>query len=369
MSFLFNMINNYKIKSRIIKNVNGLDVNILENNTKNKRNNVILLLHGFPEISYSYRYLMLLFEKSNYYCIAPDQRGYGKTLSKTKETLNSFSVLNLAKDIHFLLEKLNIDKYHIIGHDFGAYISSYLCLLYPKKILSLTLMSMPFAGLPSIRNISNMFKINQKLALLKPKRKHYQYYFSSYGADNNIMKCKQGLSDFLRSYFFFKSYDYKENKPHKLKSFTAKELAKMPEYYIMKFNLGMAQTVKKYSPTQIETLRCEWLDNSDLQYYVKNFLHSGIKKPLYWYRVMLSKKEKLKIINLNLPKSTYIPSIFISGSADWGIHQKPGDLEKMENIFLKNYFGRFIIKKAGHWVQQEQPNKTYDLIINFLKKL
>ena len=83
---------------------------------------------------------------------------------------------------------------------------------------------------------------------------------------------------------------------------------------------------------------------------------------------MLSKKEKLKIIKLNLPRSIYIPSIFISGNADWGIFQKPGDLEKMENIFFKNYFGRFIIQEAGHWVQQEQPNKTFEIIINFLKE-
>ena len=91
------MINNYKIKSRVIKNVNGLDLYILENNVKVKKKNVILLLHGFPEISFSYRYIMLLFEKAGYYCIAPDQRGYGQTKSKVKETLNSFSVLNLAK--------------------------------------------------------------------------------------------------------------------------------------------------------------------------------------------------------------------------------------------------------------------------------
>ncbi len=363
------MINNYKINSRTIKNINGLDINILENNIEKKKSNVILLLHGFPEISFSYRYLMLLFEKAGYYCVAPDQRGYGKTKSKTKETLNSFSVLNLTKDISLLIDKLNIDKYHLIGHDFGAYISSFLCLLYPKKILSLTLMSMPFSAPPTLKNINNMFKINKKLALLEPKRKHYQNYFSSYGADENIMKCNQGLSNFLRSYFYFKSYDYKGNKPFKLKSFTAREISKMPEYYIMKLNLGMAQTVKKYSPSEKEILSCKWLNNMDLKYYVKNYLNSGIKKPLAWYKVMLSKKEKLKIIKLNLPKSIFVPSIFISGSADWGMYQKPGDLEKMENVFLKNYFGRFIIKQAGHWVQQEQPYKTFELIIKFLNKL
>ena len=363
------MLNNYNIKSRIIKNVNGLDINILENNIKKKKNNVILLLHGFPEISFSYRYLMLLFEKAGYYCIAPDQRGYGRTKSKTQETLNSFSVLNLTLDMSLLIDKLNVNKYHLIGHDFGAYISSYLCLLYPNKILSLTLMSMPFSGPPTLKSITSMYKINKKLALLKPKRKHYQSYFSSYGANDNIMQCKQGLSNFFRSYFYFKSYDYKGNKPFKLKSFTAKEISKMPEYYIMKFNLGMAQTVKKYSPTEKQILSCKWLNKIDLKYYIKNYLHSGIKKPLSWYKVMLSKKEQLKIIKLNLPKSIYIPSVFISGSADWGMYQKPGDLEKMENVFLSNYFGRFIVKQAGHWVQQEQPKKTFELIMKFLNKI
>ena len=53
---------------------------------------------------------------------------------------------------------------------------------------------------------------------------------------------------------------------------------------------------------------------------------------------MLSKKEKLKIIKLNLPRSIYIPSIFISGNADWGIFQKPGDLEKMEKFFQKLFW-------------------------------
>ena len=124
--------------------------------------------------------------------------------------------------------------------------------LNQKNILSLTLMSMPFPGPPVLKDIGKMMKMNQKLASLQPKRKHYQYYFSSYGANKNIMECKQGLNNFLRSYFHFKSYDYKGNNPFKLKSFTAKEISKMPEYYIMKLNLGIAQTVKKYSPTQMK---------------------------------------------------------------------------------------------------------------------
>ena len=363
------MLKNYNLKSRVLNNINGLNIHILENNAKIKKNNIVILLHGFPEISFSYRYLMILFEKAGYYCIAPDQRGYGFTKSLTNENLNSFSVFNLTKDISLLVDKLNIKKYHLVGHDFGAYISAYMCLLYPKKILSLTLMSMPFPGPPSYENIDRLFKINKKLSLLKPKKKHYQYYFSSYGAAINIMKNKKELKNFFRNYFHFKSNDYKDNKPFRLKSFTVKNLCKMPEYYIMYYNLGITQTVKKYAPSLSEIHNCKWLNNEDLNFYLKAFSKSGIKKPLYWYRVMLSRKEKLRIINFNLPRHISIPSIFISGSTDWGIYQKPGDLENMESLFLKNYFGRVIINKAGHWVQQEQPDKTFNVIINFFKTI
>ena len=120
----------------------------------------------------------------------------------------------------------------------------------------------------------------------------------------------------------------------------------MPEYYIMRLNLGIAQTVKNFSPTKTEVINCKWLKNTDLKYYVKNFLSSGITKPLLWYKVMLSKKEKFKLIKLNLQKSIHIPSIFISGSADWGMYQKPETLRNGK-CFFKNYYGRFIIKQAG----------------------
>ena len=131
----------------------------------------------------------------------------------------------------------------------------------------------------------------------------------------------------------------------------------------------MAQTVKNQSTTNLEINSCKWLNRNELKYYTKNFIHSGMKKPLYWYRVMLSKKEKLNIIKLNLPKSTKIPSIFIAGAADWGTYQKPGDFEKMTSCFLKNYFGTIMINDAGHWVQQEQPENTFKAIINFYNKI
>ena len=84
---------------------------------------------------------------------------------------------------------------------------------------------------------------------------------------------------------------------------------------------------------------------------------------------MLSLKEQKKLINLKLPCVVSVPSLFIAGEADWGIYQKPGELEKMESIFFSNYAGTKIIKKAGHWVQQEKPKETFKEIISFLYKV
>ena len=71
-----------------------------------------------------------------------------------------------------------------------------------------------------------------------------------------MINCKQGVFKFLRAYYHFKSYDYKDNKPHKLKNNSIKELCKMPEYYIMKKRNGMAQTVKYFMPTQEQIEKC-----------------------------------------------------------------------------------------------------------------
>ena len=108
------MLYNKEIRSRIIKKVNGIDMKILETKVEKKDNNTILLLHGFPEISYSFRHLMSLLAKSGYYCVAPDQRGYGASSKLTTASLNEYSIINLTKDISYLLKK--IARFAICSH-------------------------------------------------------------------------------------------------------------------------------------------------------------------------------------------------------------------------------------------------------------
>ena len=360
-----------EIKNKIIQNVNGLDISILESGNINKnKNNVILFLHGFPELSYSYRYLLKFFSKAGYYCVAPDQRGYGNTkLTKAKrDIVSNYSITNLTKDLYSLINKFQIKKINIVGHDFGSYVAGYFAIFYPDRVKSIVMMSMPFSGTFSKNSQFDLRKINTNLRLLKPPKKHYQIYFSGRTANKNMMHCKQGVTNFLRAYYHFKSYDYYGNKPQKLKNFSAKELSKMPEYYIMKRNKGMAQTVNNYMPKQNQIKKCQWLTNSDLKVYSTHFKKNTFQGPLNWYKMMLNLKENKKIKDLKLSNFIDIPTIFISGKSDWGIYQKPGQLEDMKKFF-KKFHGIFLIKKAGHWVQQEQPEKTFQAMNKFYKSI
>ena len=360
-----------KLKKKFIKNINGLNYFYLESGKINKiKSNVILFLHGFPELSYSYRYLLKNFSYEGYYCIAPDQRGYGKTsfTYPVKSNATDYSIFNLTKDIFHLLVKLKIRNINLVGHDFGSYVASYFCLFYPKFVKSLVLMSMPFGGIADEKALLKTIQADKNLRSLKPPRKHYQTYFAGKTANKNMMYCKQGVTNFLRAYYHFKSYDYYGNKPQKLKNFSAKELSKMPEYYIMKRNKGMAQTVNNYMPKQNQIKKCQWLTNSDLKVYSTHFKKNTFQGPLNWYKMMLNVKENKKIKDLKLSNFIDIPTIFISGKSDWGIYQKPGQLEDMKKFF-KKFYGIFLIDKAGHWVQQEQPYKTFQAMNKFYKSI
>ena len=61
-----------------------------------------------------------------------------------------------------------------------------------------------------------------------------------------------------------------------------------------------------------------------------------------------------------------VPSAFIAGSSDWGIHQKPGEFEAMQNRGLADLRGVHLLDGAGHWVQQEQAERVSALLVDFL---
>ena len=202
--------------SRFIQDVNGLTLHILEAGDADPNRPAVLLLHGFPELAYSWRRVMPVLAEAGYYVIAPDQRGYGRTMGWSDEydtDLGPYRLLNLVRDMLSLIKAVGLDHVKaVIGHDFGASVAAYAALIRPDVFRAMTLMSAPFAGPPVLGPVRPNSIHTDMIALDRP-RKHYQWYYSSRLANSDMHFCPQGVHDFLRAYFHQKSADWEDNKP------------------------------------------------------------------------------------------------------------------------------------------------------------
>ena len=369
------------IRSRFIDNNNGLNMHVLEAGFESKDHPCLLLLHGFPELAYSWRKIMLPLAAEGFHVIAPDQRGYGRTTGwdgNYDGDLSSFRMLNLVRDALGLVFALGYRSVAaVIGHDFGSPVAAWCSLIRPDVFRAVAMMSAPFAGPPVLPfntvndvnqgNPSLASNIHDELAALDRPRKHYQWYYSTREADTNMRHCPQGLHAFLRAYYHHKSADWKQNKPFTLKSWSADELAKLPTYYEMDLAKGMAETVAPEMPSASEIAACQWLPDEQLSVYSAEYGRNGFQGGLQWYRCMTNAKFIAELQTFS-GRTIAVPSCFIAGKSDWGIYQRPGDIEKMQSVVCTNMLSCDLIEGAGHWVQQEQPAEVSKLLINFLRQ-
>jgi len=355
------------IRSRFVSDVNGLNMHVLEAGSLDRP--LLLLLHGFPELAYSWRKVMLPLAKAGYRVVAPDQRGYGRTADGATEydvDLESYGMLNLTRDALALVRALGYEAVAaVIGHDFGASVAAYCALIRPDVFRKVAIMSAPFSGPPAfpyntdgdsaaVLGNAGRGDIDAELASLSRPRKHYHRYYSTRSANADMLHCAQGMADLLRGYFHGKSADWPGNDPHRLAAWAADSLAEMPTYYIMDRDATMAETAATFLPTAEEIATCEWLPDGELAFYTAEYSRTGFQGGLNWYRGRL---DAALTVGLRLfsGRTIDVPSIFISGEKDWGVYQSPGAVEAMQERVCPRMSGVHLLPGAGHWVQQEQP--------------
>jgi pimeloyl-ACP methyl ester carboxylesterase len=367
------------IRSRFVENINGLRMHVLEAGFETKGRPCVLLLHGFPELAFSWRQLMPQLAAAGYHVIAPDQRGYGRTTgwdANYDGDLNSFRLLNLVRDALGLVSAFgyrSIDA--VIGHDFGSSVAAWCALVRPDVFRSVVLMSAPFAGPPPLpfdtADVPAQQKredpVHRELAALPRPRKHYQWYYSTREADADMHRAPQGVHDFLRAYYHHKSADWKDNKPTPLASWSAGELAKLPTYYVMDLSKNMAETVAEEMPSAEAIAANTWLPDGELAFYSAEYARTGFQGGLQWYRCGTSGAfaAELEIFS---GRSIDVPSCFISGKQDWGTYQRPGVYQAMQSRACSRMLGCHLVEGAGHWVQQEQPVEVSRLLLQFLQQ-
>jgi len=365
------------IRTRMVAGINGLTMHMLEAGDASRP--CVLLLHGFPELAYSWRKVMLPLAQAGYYVVAPDQRGYGRTTgwdANYDGDLGSFRMLNLVRDALGLVSALGIRSVAaVVGHDFGSPVAAWCALVRSDVFRAVALMSAPFGGPPALPfdTVKNGDKsaatdsIHADLAALARPRKHYQWFYSTREANDDMWHAPQGVHNFLRAYYHVKSADWPNNKPYRLAAWSADELAKLPEYYVMDRDKGMAETVALDMPSAEQIAACRWLPDDELRIYSTEYGRTGFQGGLQWYRCATDLAFQVEL-QLFSGRTIDVPSCFIAGRSDWGVYQVPGAFEAMQTRACTRMVGCHLVDGAGHWVQQEQPEQVSDLLLAFLRR-
>ncbi|PFH49563.1 hypothetical protein AMATHDRAFT_76122 [Amanita thiersii Skay4041] len=376
-------------------NLHYLDADADDDDDDDGQRQLVILLHGFPELSFSWRHILPKLVLDGYHVVAPDQRGYAQTTNiplQYSDDISPFRVTNLVADIVQLVHHLGYSTVAaIVGHDFGSLVAGYCALFRPDIFQSVVFMSAPFTGPPPSPAVggSLLHMINDHLATLSPPRTHYMHYFSSPHANEHMCHPPGGIESFLRAYFHVKSGDWAGNDPHPLTLLApppspaprlestqlaalASAMSIMPSYYIMPVDTTMPECVSKDASLASQTLPPSppWLTTEELRVYVESFKRTGFQGGLNWYRC-LTDPSLHSDLRLLARKRISVPAMFIAGEKDWGTWQMPGAADTMKNVTCENMADEdfVIIPQAGHWVQQEKPDQVAQHLRRFLRKV
>jgi pimeloyl-ACP methyl ester carboxylesterase len=369
------------VRSRFVDNNNGCTMHVLEAGHELRGRPCVLLLHGFPELAYSWRKQLPFLAALGYHVVAPDLRGYGRSGGADvgyDDDLLPYTFVNRVADALGLVKALGHEQVAaVIGHDYGSPVAAWCALLRPDVFRSLVMMSAAFPGPPGLptgtagapaRGALPLSGIPESLAALPRPRKHYRWYYATREANRDMWHCPQGVRDFLRAYFHYKSGDWAGNEPFALASWAADELAKMPTYYVMDRDRDMAQTVAPEMPTPAQVAACQWLTESELDVYAAEYGRTGFQGGLQGYRIGTDARfaGELKAF---AGRTIDVPALFVSGARDWGAYQAPGALERMTREVCTRMAGTHFVEGAGHWVQQEQGDAVNRLLSRFLAEV
>jgi pimeloyl-ACP methyl ester carboxylesterase len=368
------------VRSRRVDNNNGLTTqHILEAGFEPPNKRCVVLLHGFPELAYTWRNQLLPLARAGFHVIAPDARGYGRSAAGPvtfEDTLLPYSMLNRVGDVLGLVRALGYEQVAaVVGHDWGGPTAQWCARLRPDVFLSVVSISTPFlraAALPlgtadRPDGDGPNVDMEKELAALPRPRKHYAWYYATRSANEDMWHAPQGVHDLLREYYYYKSADWAGNRPFPLKGWTAPELAKMPTYYVMDLDKGVAATVAEHKPSPAQIAACKWMTEADLGVYSQEFQRTGFQGGLNYYRIdgVFGPGSGLSAYS---GKTIDVPACFIGGASEWAVYQSPGAFENMHSACTR-LKGVHLVNAAGHSLVEEQPEQVNKLLRGFLQKV
>ena len=294
---------------------------------------LILLAHGWPESWYSWRHQLIGLSKAGFRVIAPDMRGYGQTDAPSE--IDQYDIKHLTEDMIGILDALGEASAYIIGHDWGARVATYSALFYPIRFTKLVIMSVPYSG----------------------------------RQDQNPI---EGLKAVFQDNFFYILY---HNEPNGV---AEKEYDKSPRDLISKFY--QSPNAPSKPPKITDSKRSaggflsrigepkgmpDWFTQKDLDYVVGQFEQSGFRGGVNYYRNI---ERNWKLTEDLKDHSIKVPTLFLAGTEDMvirGASKEALQSSMKEAIPLLEKV--ILLPNIGHWVQQEAPEDTNKILLEFLK--
>ena len=305
---------------------NGINIHIAEQG----EGPLVLLLHGFPELWYSWRHQLPALADAGYRAVAPDVRGYGRT--DAPEPVESYSMRNLATDAVGVLDALGAERAVVVGHDWGAPIAWHCALLHPDRFSAVVALSVPYtprSRTPPIQAFKRTFADNF----------FYILYFQEPGVAEAELEAD--VRESLRLTLCTWSGDAPKGAAFTRKPKGARLLEGMPE------------------PERLPP----WLTETNLDYYVREFERTGFRGGINRYRNMDRDWEELAHLQ---DATVQQPALFVAGDRDPVLGFTKMDAMRTDVPNLRKVA---MLPSCGHWTQQERPDEVNQELLEFLASL
>ena len=297
---------------------------------------LVIMVHGWPELWYSWRHQIRPIAEAGFKVVAPDVRGYGG--SDKPHAIEAYDMIELTADIVGLIDALGEEKAILVGHDWGAPICWNTAALHPDRVSAVVGLSVPYWRRSEVSSIE-LWK------QLYKGRFFYQLYFQKEGVAEAELEADVRTT--LRKIYYIASGDPTAEETQHL-------AAKGPED---KFLEGLPD------PHPFPT----WLTDEDLDYFIDAFSHSGFRSSLNRYRAQQRDWELLpQLSELTVDQ----PSYFIAGALDVVRTFIPDkDLFENPGANCTDFRGATLIEGEGHWIQQEAPEQVNRVLLEFLANI
>ncbi len=311
---------------------NGVELEVTDAGTPGDP--VVVLVHGFPESSHSWRHQVEPLVDAGYRVIVPDQRGYGT--SSAPRDVGAYRTDHLCADLVGLLDDAGADDALFVGHDWGALVVWDLARLHPDRVRGLVNVSVPYTPWPAPP--TDLFRA------MSGDRFFYMLYFQPVGPAE--AELETDVANTMRLTLWGGSGEMFGPPPDPLPPMEG---------------TGFLDAITRGEP--IPEGLPSWINADEFAVYVAQFTTSGFFGPLSWYRNLDADFEITK--RLAVPA---MPTAFIGGTRDGVIAGRPESVEAMATM-LPDFRGTVMIEGAGHWTQQEAPAAFNAALLDLLARV